>query len=137
MVIPKEGKDLSKPENYRPITIMNHDYKVFMALLVNRLARHLNSVIHPDQTGFMRGRGTHDNIARVLMTLDEADRTGQKVLMMALDAEKAFDRVEWDFMFQVMKEVGIPKKFSSSVFRIYSQAEATVKVGGKLVTLSQ
>ncbi len=52
-LLPKEGKDLFKIENWRPISLTNCDLKIFTKLLSNRLAKVLNKIIHPCQTAYM------------------------------------------------------------------------------------
>lgn len=67
-----------------------------MALLAYRLALFISTLIHPDQAGFIPGRGTHDCIRKVLMMLEDANETGGVLGLASLDTEKAFDRVEWE-----------------------------------------
>lgn len=61
MVLLKEGKDHTLPQNYRPISLLNADVKIFAKILANRLKYLLPSVIHPDQTGFITDLDAWDN----------------------------------------------------------------------------
>lgn len=119
VVISKDGKDISMPSGYRPITILNHDYKLFTLVLANRLAITLLGLVHPDQTGFVPGRRTHDNVIRTLQIIEDANKKKKKVKLISLDAEKAFDRVEWNFLFEVLRKMGFPESFVTMIRNIY------------------
>lgn len=56
VTIPKPGKDPSRPENYRPISVLNSDIKVYAKILARRLMDVLPSIVHPDQVGFVKGK---------------------------------------------------------------------------------
>ena len=58
-LIPKSDQDLSYLKNWRPITLLNVDYKILSSVLVTRLKSTLNDLIHEDQTGYIKGRHNH------------------------------------------------------------------------------
>lgn len=64
--IPKPGRDPLHPSSYRPISLLNQDYKLFSAILVNRLNQFISDYIYPDQTGFIPSRNITDNIRKTL-----------------------------------------------------------------------
>ena len=87
------------------------------------------SLIDEDQTGFISNRQTHDNIRRALNIIDQISKGTQSAVLLSLDAEKAFDSVGWDFLFQVMEIFG----FSDSLYNsLYSSPTARIKVNGSL-----
>lgn len=104
-LIHKEGKDASKCESYRPISLLNTDHKIISAILANRLKDTITDIIASDQCGFMPGRILADNIRRTLNVIDHAQIQQTDLLLLTLDAEKAFDMVNWTFMFETMKNV--------------------------------
>lgn len=65
-VIPKEGKDPARCENYRPISLLNLDLKIFSKILASRLTPLMSSLVGTDQVGFIPGREARDNTTRVL-----------------------------------------------------------------------
>lgn len=96
-VIPKDGKDPTQCGSYRPISLLNTDLKLFTKIIASRLQQHLPQLIHLDQVGFVPTREARDNTTKVL-NIYMANLT--KTL--STDAEKAFDHVNWDFMFATL-----------------------------------
>ncbi|DAZ93972.1 TPA: hypothetical protein N0F65_008701 [Lagenidium giganteum] len=94
------------PGNYRPISLMQVDVKALSKALTFRLQAFLPQFIHADQKAFVKGRSLHHHV-RFLSDMQELitarDDTAYAVF---LDFEKAYDRVDWDYMFQVLDKVG-------------------------------
>lgn len=65
-VIPKKGREMLDPKSYRPISLLNQDYKIFTALLAKRLNSIIGNYIHPDQSGFIPARDITDNVYKTL-----------------------------------------------------------------------
>ena len=74
-VIPKPGKDKLECTNYRPISVLNLDYKLFTSILAKRFDKILPQIIHLDQTGFIQSRQTQDNIRRTLQIIRHVTKT--------------------------------------------------------------
>lgn len=91
--IPKEGKDKELCESYRPISIRNADYKIFTSIISRRLELLPPHLIGEDQTGFIKGRQTQDNIRRTLRVVEQMYKRQLSAALFILDAEKAFGRV--------------------------------------------
>ena len=100
-VIHKEGKDKLECGSYRPITVLNVDYKLYTTILAKRLENILPQLVHNDQTGFITQRQTYDNIRRSLHILNHIQQNNLEAYLISLDAEKAFDSVSWPFLYKI------------------------------------
>ncbi|KAM4702906.1 centromere protein Q [Rhinophrynus dorsalis] len=125
-VLPKPGKDKSVCSNYRPISLLNTDLKLFASLLALRLKPLLHRLIGPDQAGFMPGRETRDNVIKALSLIHRSSSSSIPSLLLSLDAEKAFDRVRWCFMKETIHRFGLGDRFISAVFSMYNSPSAQV-----------
>ena len=130
-VIPKKGKDPLKASSYRPISLLNADYKIVAKLLARRLAEFLPKLVREDQTGFVKKRRLSDNVARFISILHLAQKRKELSVAVALDAEKAFDRLEWDFLFKVLEKYGLGNGFINWVKALYKQPKAKVVTNGQ------
>ena len=131
-VIPKEQKDKQECGNYRPVSVLNVDYKLFTSILARRLETLLPDLIHLDQTGFIQHRQTLDNIRRTLHVLGQIQKDKTKAMIVGLDAEKAFDSVRWLFLYKVMGKFGFQDKFIRVIQTLYDKPTARIKVNGDL-----
>ena len=100
-LIPKENTDTRELSNWRPITLLNVDYKILSKAIASRIEKVLPRLINCNQTGFMKGRYIGQNIRLIndIMEQTEIQNTG---ILLLLDFRKAFDTVEWDFIQQIL-----------------------------------
>uniref|UniRef100_A0AAR2KTQ2 Reverse transcriptase domain-containing protein n=1 Tax=Pygocentrus nattereri TaxID=42514 RepID=A0AAR2KTQ2_PYGNA len=125
-LILKKDKNPSDCSSYRPISLLNVDFKIVAKVLARRLDALLPRLIHPDQTGFVRSRHGSDNVRRALNIVDHLSRNPDPAFIVSLDAEKAFDRVHWDFLFAVLKKINLGSSFINMIKSLYSYPNAVV-----------
>lgn len=129
-LIPKDDSDLLDLQNWRPITLLNTDYKIASKALARRIETILPKLLHPDQTGFMRERYIGENlrlISDVLEYTKDEDLTG---ILVSLDFRKAFDTLKWPFIKSVLNlfNFGESVKRWTSIF--YTDVESAVLNNG-------
>lgn len=103
-VILKKDKDPQKCGSYRPISLLNVDYKILTKALALRIEKVVPSIIHEDQTGFIVNHQSYFNIRRLLNILYSDHSVDHPEIIVSLDAEKAFDCVDWQYLFSVLKK---------------------------------
>ena len=125
-LIPKKDKNLLKVANWRPITLLNVDYKILSKTLANRLKSVLGDIIHEDQAGFLKGRYIGENIRCILDVAEYLSANNGHGILISVDLEFAFDSVDRSFMYNTLLAFGIPEKFANMVFALYEGAYSTV-----------
>lgn len=125
-LILKPDRDDTNPASYRPISMINLDCKIFTKILANRLNKCIECLVHKDQTGFIPNRYSFFNTRRVLDIMYYKFHTDSKHAILCLDAEKAFDQVEWSYLFRVLQKFGLGDLFISWVQMAYVNPTASV-----------
>lgn len=131
-VIPKPGKDPNLCSSYRPISLLNLDMKLLSKIIATRISNVLQDIVGPEQAGFMQGRETRDNVITALNLIHSLRKTNTEGLLLSTDAEKAFDRVEWDYMFAVCEHVGLKTNILQWISALYQNPTARIKINGSL-----
>uniref|UniRef100_R4GAV9 Reverse transcriptase domain-containing protein n=1 Tax=Anolis carolinensis TaxID=28377 RepID=R4GAV9_ANOCA len=131
-LIHKENTDPAEIKNYRPISLLNHDYKIFAIIMAERLKTFMTNWISEDQTGFLPNRQIKDNIRILIDTIEYYEYHNEKQLaLLFIDAEKAFDKINWNYLKLLLKELDIGFKFKNSIEAIYRNQRATLIINGQ------
>ncbi len=125
----KKGKDPLDCSSYRPISLIPCDLKIDANVFASRMEKVIHSLIKEDQTGFIKGRNASDNMRRLLHILDFADPHPTHGAVFSLDAEKSFDRLEWNYMWAVLQCFGFGEHFISMIKTLYHSPAASVITG--------
>ena len=118
--------------NWRPISLLNVDYKLASRVIAGRLLKVIHLVVEKDQTCGVPGRYIGENVAFLRDVVDYATLSNVPVAILSLDQEKAFDRVEWSFMRQTLRAMGFGDSFVSWVDLFYHNVRSFVNVNGYL-----
>ena len=131
ILIAKEGKDLLQIKNYRPISLLNVDYKILSKVLALRITQVLDEVILEDQLGFMKGRNIGEAIRIIDDMIFHTSHFDLPGYLIAIDFEKAFDSVAHSFVQDVLLSFGFGPSFRRWIDIMYKNAVSCVFNGGK------
>src|SRR6266487_2081618 len=126
-LIPKKEKDKNKVQNWRPIALINTDAKIFLKLLAVRLGAIAGNHLPQHQKGFLPTRNVVDatlnvlEMAHVLKGVDDLP-----TFLLQLDQQKAYDRVDHDYLGLVMAHFNLPQKFITLVMNIFTNQTANI-----------
>ena len=131
-LLPKPNKDLSLLSNWRPITLLNVDYKIATKTIANRIKPVLNNIISSTQTGFIKGRYIGENIRLISEVLDFVDETNIPSLMFFSDFEKAFDSIDHDFMYRVLSHFNFGQDLIKWTRLFYTDSKSCILNNGHM-----
>ena len=125
-----KGADRSAPASYRPITLLNTDYKLAARAVASRMGPLLSHVVDSTQTAFLPDRWIGDNVLGHLEEIAYLERTQQPGVMLFLDFEKAFDRLDRPWIERCMQAVGFGPGLQRWVRLLHSGTTASVAMNG-------
>ena len=132
-MIEKKDKDRKLIRNWRPISLLNLEVKIGSKAIAKRIVEVLPSIIHYDQNAFVKGRTIFFFAVRTISdVLDFTKARGYKGIMTAIDFEKAFDSVNWNFLLKSMESFGFGESFMAWIKTFYKNVSSSATNNGFL-----
>ena len=126
--IPKKGND-KESSNYYTIALISHASKAMLKILQARLQQYVNCELLDAKAGFKKGRGTRDQIANICWIMVKAREFQKNIYFCFIDYAKAFDCVDHNKLWKILKEMGIPDYLTCLLRNLYAGQEAPVRTG--------
>lgn len=121
-VLLKKGR--SRRSKYRPISLLTFDQKILAKALSNRLRSVIDKLVHPDQTGFIPKR--FSNLRHLFNIIYSHNAHADDLVIVSLDAEKAFDQLEWSYLFKALRKFDIGDSFEKWIKILYFKPSARI-----------
>ena len=128
-LIPKKSDPL-RLKNWRPISLLNQDYKILAKLVAERIKLSLPYLIDTDQNGFIKGRFIGQNITSLVDILQFVEDNDISALLISIDYEKAFDKLEWSFIEHSLHYFNFPNVIIKWVNILYTNIQSCVSNNG-------
>ena len=126
--IPKKG-NAKYCSNYHTMALILHASTLMLKILQTRLQQYMNHELPDVQVGFRKGRGTRDHIANIYWIIEKAREFQRNIYFCFIDYAKAFDCVDHNKLWKILKEMGISDHLTYVLRNLYAGQEATVRTG--------
>lgn len=117
----KPGKDPEQPVSYRPISLLTTDLKLLTKVITMRLSKVIAKIIHQDPSGFIPNRSMANDLHRVYLNMHIPTDNQRHRAILSLDAAKAFNSVEWQYLWQVLEKFNLGRTFISWITLFYKK----------------
>ncbi|KAL9965974.1 hypothetical protein ACROYT_G023977 [Oculina patagonica] len=125
-LIEKKNRDRRLIKNWRPISLVNVDVKIGSKAISKRLEKVLPHIIYYDQNAFVKGRTIFDAVRTINDVIDFTKLKSYRGILTAIDFEKAFDSLNWDFLLKSLETFGFGKSFIAWIKTFYNNTSSCV-----------
>ena len=115
--------------NYRTVALISHTSKVMLKILQAKLQQNVNLELPDVQAGCRKGRGTRDQIVNIHWIMEKTRECQKNIYFCFINYAKAFDCVDHNKLWRILKEMGIPDRLTCLLRNLYAGQEATVITG--------
>ena len=129
-LIPKDDSCLSELSDWRPLTLLNVDYKMLANVIGQRIETILSSLIHSDQTGFIKGRFIGQNVRLLNDIMEHTEAKNLPGILLFIDFRKAFDTIEWNFIHKCIELYNFGPNIRKWLSILYNNVESGVMNAG-------
>ena len=134
--IPKKG-NAKECSNNCTIALISHASKVMLKILQARFQQDVNRELPDVQASFRKGRGTRDQIANMHWIMEKARESQKNIYFCFIDYTKAFDCVDHNKLWKILKEMGIPDHLTCLLRNLYAGQEAQLELDMEQQTVSK
>jgi hypothetical protein len=131
MILLKKKEDSEEIKDYRPISLIHSFSKLVAKCLANRLAKHLDALVRPNQSAFIRGRCIHDNFRSTQLTCWFLHFVKRPSILLKVDITKAFDTVSWAFLLELLEHMGFSRRWRDWISALLSTASTKILLNGR------
>ena len=130
--IPKKG-NAKECSNYHTIVLISHASKVMLKILQARLQQYMNHELPDVQAGFIKGRGMRDQITYICWIIEKVRKFQKSIYFCFMDYAKAFDCVDHNKLWKILKEMGIPDHLTCLLKNLHPSISPNVwhKIGAQ------
>ena len=125
-LIEKQGKDGTLMENWRPISLINVDAKIISKVIAARVKNVLPSIIHHNQTGYVKDRYIGDTVRSIFDIMEFTNYENIPGILIFIDFRKAFDTLEWHYLFSCLKAFNFGPDLINWVRTFYQNIQSCV-----------
>ncbi|CAK1589260.1 unnamed protein product [Parnassius mnemosyne] len=115
-------------QNYRTVALISHGSKIMLHIIKGHLQPYLQRQIPNEQAGFVKGRGTREQIVNIRQLIEKSREFNVPIMMCFVDYSKAFDYVRWDCLWKILIEMGVPCHLIALIATLYKNGKSLVRV---------